>query len=73
LLAGLGLWLCPPFIVSDLLASGQLVPLLTDYGRPEMEIVALYPHRRQLSAKVRLFLDRLVEQFAQEQRWVSAA
>lgn len=66
--AGLGLWLCPPFLVSDLLASGALVPLLTDYGRPEMEIVALYPHRRQLSAKVRLFLDRLVGQFAEELR-----
>jgi DNA-binding transcriptional LysR family regulator len=65
--AGLGLWLCPPYIVSDLLASGALVPLLTDYDRPEMEIVALYPHRRQLSAKVRLFLDRLVDRFAEEQ------
>ena len=46
------------------------MPLLTDYDRPEMEIVALYPHRRQLSAKVRLFLDRLVDQFAEEQRWL---
>jgi DNA-binding transcriptional LysR family regulator len=72
-LAGIGLWLCPPYIVSDLLASGELVSLLNEYGRPEMEIVALYPHRRQLSAKVRLFLDRLVEQFAQEQRWAYAA
>jgi DNA-binding transcriptional LysR family regulator len=66
--AGLGLWLCPPYIVSDLLASGALVPLLPDYGRPEMEIVALYPHRRQLSTKVRLFLDLLVARFAEEQR-----
>ncbi|HEY1795902.1 MAG TPA: LysR family transcriptional regulator [Stellaceae bacterium] len=73
LLAGLGVWLCPPFIVSDLLESGELVPLLTNYGRPEMEIVALYPHRRQLSAKVRLFLDRVVAQFAQEQRWAYPA
>jgi DNA-binding transcriptional LysR family regulator len=66
--AGLGLWLCPPYIVGDLLASGALVRLLPDYGTPEMEIVALYPHRRQLSAKVRLFLDRLVDRFAEEQR-----
>jgi DNA-binding transcriptional LysR family regulator len=71
-LAGVGLWLCPPYIVSDLLASGALVPLLTDYGRPEMEIVALYPHRRQLSAKVRLFLDRLIDRFAEEQRGLDA-
>jgi DNA-binding transcriptional LysR family regulator len=71
--AGLGLWLCPPYIVSDPLASGALVPLLPDYGRPEMEIVALYPHRRQLSAKVRLFLDMLIDRFDEEQRWLDAA
>jgi DNA-binding transcriptional LysR family regulator len=66
--AGLGLWLCPPYAVSDLLVSGALVPLLPDYGRPEMEIVALYPHRRYMLAKVRLFLDMLVDRFAEELR-----
>ena len=70
--AGLGLWMCPRYHVSDLLASGALVPLLPDYGRPEIEIVALYPHRRQLSAKVRLFLDMLVERFAMEEHWRDA-
>ena len=64
---GLGLWLCPPLLVSDLLVSGALVRLLPDYAGPDMEIVALYPHRRQLSAKVRLFLDLLSHRFAQEQ------
>src|SRR5271170_1083093 len=71
--AGLGLWMCPRYHVSDLLASGALVPLLPDYGRPEIEIVALYPHRRQLSAKVRLFLDMLVERFAMEERWIDVS
>jgi DNA-binding transcriptional LysR family regulator len=70
--AGVGLWLAPPYIVSDFLASGELVPLLTEYGRPEMEIVALYPHRRQLSAKVRLFLDMLVDRFSVESYWRDA-
>ncbi|MBV9860578.1 MAG: LysR family transcriptional regulator [Alphaproteobacteria bacterium] len=68
--AGLGLWMCPPYIVSDLLASEALVPLLPDYGRPEMEIVALYPHRRHMTAKVRAFIDMLVDRFATEQRWL---
>ena len=68
--ARLGLWLCPPFIVSDLLASGALVPLLPDYRTPELEIVALYPHRRRLSTKVRLFLDMVVDRFAEEPRWL---
>ena len=48
------------------------MPLPADYDRPEMEIVALYPHRRQLSAKVRLFLDMLVDRFATEQHWLDA-
>jgi DNA-binding transcriptional LysR family regulator len=48
-IGGLGLWLSPPFVVSDLLASKELVSLLPDYRLPEMEIVALYPHRRHLA------------------------
>ena len=71
--AGLGLWLSAPFIVSDLLASKELVPLLRDYRLPEMEIVALYPHRRHLTAKVRAFLDMLVDQFSNAQRRLAAA
>lgn len=62
----------PPYIVSDLLASGALVTLLPDDRTPELEIVALYPHRRHLSTKVRLFLDMLVDRFAEEQRWLDA-
>ena len=68
-IAGLGLWVSPPFIVSNLLASRELVPLLRDYRLPEMEIVALYPHRRHLTAKVRAFVDMLVDQFSTQQRW----
>lgn len=70
--AGLGLWLCPEFLVAGMLASGELVPLLPNYRTEELEIVALYPHRRQLSTKVRLLLDMLVEHFAHEQRWLDA-
>lgn len=68
--AGIGLWLCPTFIASDLLASGALVPILLDYPTPDMEIVALYPQRRHLTAKVRAFVDILGDIFAaEEQRW----
>jgi DNA-binding transcriptional LysR family regulator len=51
-------------MIFDLLASGALVPLLPDYQAPEYEIVALYPHRRHMTAKVRAFIDMLVDQFA---------
>ena len=72
-LAGLGLWMCPPYIVSDLLASGQLVRVLTGHPTPEMEIVALYPHRRHMTATVRIFLDMLVDRFAEEQHSLDRA
>jgi DNA-binding transcriptional LysR family regulator len=65
--AGLGLWLCPPFVASDLLASGALVTLLPDCRKLEVEAVALYPHRRLLTAKVRVFLDMLADRFTEEQ------
>jgi DNA-binding transcriptional LysR family regulator len=68
--AGIGLWLAPPYIVSDLLATGAVAPILRDYKMPQMEIVALYPHRRHMTAKVRTFIDMLVERFASEQRWL---
>jgi DNA-binding transcriptional LysR family regulator len=71
-IAGIGLWLVPPFMIFDLLASGALVPLLLDYRAPEFEIVALYPHRRHLTAKTRAFLDMLVERFASERRRLEA-
>jgi DNA-binding transcriptional LysR family regulator len=65
-LAGTGVVFLPPFAISDLLASGGLVPLLPDYQTPEFEIVALYPHRRHVTAKVRAFIDMLVERFVDE-------
>jgi DNA-binding transcriptional LysR family regulator len=71
-LAGLGLWLVPPYIVADLLSSGALVPVLLDYGSPELEIVAVYPHRRHMTAKLRIFLDMLIDRFAEERRWLDS-
>lgn len=72
-IAGVGLWLTSAFVISDLLASGALVPLLLDYRVPEREIVALYPHRRHMTAKVRAFIDMLVDLFATEQRRLGPA
>jgi DNA-binding transcriptional LysR family regulator len=66
--AGIGLVLTAPFIVADLLASGALVPLLLPgYRTQEFEINAFYPHRRHLSAKVRAFIDLLVDRFGEHE------
>jgi DNA-binding transcriptional LysR family regulator len=52
-------------MVGALLGSGALVPLLPGYRTPELEINAFYLHRRHLSAKVRAFIDLLVDRFAE--------
>jgi DNA-binding transcriptional LysR family regulator len=49
------------------------VPLLPSYRMPELEINALYPHRRHLSAKVRAFIDMLVDRFGEQQHWLQTA
>jgi DNA-binding transcriptional LysR family regulator len=68
-LAGGGLLLTAPFIVHEELEAGSLIRLLPEYQTHEFSIVALYPHRRYLAAKVRVFIDALVALFA-EQQWL---
>ncbi|MER9237008.1 LysR family transcriptional regulator [Mesorhizobium sp. M0622] len=71
--AGIGLVLTVPYLMADLLASGALVPLLPHYRAQSFDIKALYPHRRHLSAKVRVFIDMLVGRFAEQERWLERA
>jgi len=40
-------------------AAGRLIPILTKFMPEEIAILAIYPHRHQLSAKVRSFIDLL--------------
>lgn len=69
--AGIGLALMSPVTVFDLLESGALVPLLPGYRTPEFEINALYPHRRHVTAKLRVFIDMLIDRFADERWWLN--
>jgi DNA-binding transcriptional LysR family regulator len=62
---GVGIALEPDFIVAPALASGKLVPILTEYATPPVPIYAVYASRRHLSAKVRAFVDFLGERFRQ--------
>jgi DNA-binding transcriptional LysR family regulator len=54
---GCGLIQLPRYHVEDDLRSGRLVQVLADFSGPGFPITALYPHRRQLSPRVRIFLD----------------
>jgi DNA-binding transcriptional LysR family regulator len=62
-LAGMGIALLPEFCCEKQIREGKLVRLLEDYPHEDIGIYAMYPHRRHLSAKVRVFVDFMVEQF----------
>lgn len=63
--AGVGVATLPDFFVNEALEDGRLVRLFEDWSHPlDLGIWALYPHNRHLSAKVRLFVDFLVETFS---------
>lgn len=54
---GLGICCEPDFIVSDDIAAGRLTRILAEFTPPATAIHAVYASRRQLSAKVRAFVD----------------
>jgi DNA-binding transcriptional LysR family regulator len=66
-LVGHGLWHAPSFMVDAELKARSLVPLLPDYPGVEHSIVAVYPHRRHLATKVRVFIDALATLSASQQ------
>ncbi|ANN66210.1 LysR family transcriptional regulator [Bordetella bronchialis] len=56
-LRGCGLIQLPRFHVEDELRDGRLVEVLGDWQSPGLPLAALYPHHRQLSPRVRVFID----------------
>lgn len=62
-LAGLGLTLAPEFSVEQELKSGALISLLEDHIPQDGGIYAVYPHRRHVPGKVRVFVDFLAQWF----------
>jgi DNA-binding transcriptional LysR family regulator len=61
---GVGIACEPDFIVGPDIRAGRLVPVLTGYAAPATVIHVVYPSRRHLSAKVRVFTDFLAARFA---------
>lgn len=60
-IAGLGIAALPTFIISEAIVSGKLVPLLEKYQPPPVYMYTVFPTRRHLAAKVRAFVDFMVE------------
>lgn len=67
--AGQGVLNSPLFIVAKELQEGRLEAVLSEYDETDSGIYAVYPHNRHLSAKVRLFVDFLVERFGEDAPW----
>ncbi|QQC62876.1 LysR family transcriptional regulator [Paraburkholderia ginsengisoli] len=64
-LLGMGIAILPSYLIGRDMTRGRLVRLLGDYRLPQVEINIAYPSRRHLPAKVRTFIDHLVEHFNQ--------
>ena len=60
---GIGIGRIPLFCCEQEIAEGTLEIILDDYEQPEIGVYAVYPHRQYLTAKVRAFVEFLVEKF----------
>ncbi|UEM05522.1 LysR family transcriptional regulator [Skermanella rosea] len=68
-IAGQGIVRQPTFIVGDALRDGRLVTVLPDHALPQPSAYAVYPHARNLSPKVRSFVDFLAGHFRGVPPW----
>ncbi|MBV7484887.1 LysR family transcriptional regulator [Bordetella sp. BOR01] len=65
-LAGCGLIQVPRFRLEEHLKAGRLVQVLSEWACPDLPICALYPSHRQLSPRVRVFVDWLRDLYAEK-------
>jgi DNA-binding transcriptional LysR family regulator len=56
---GLGITIAPSFMIGADFAEGLIEPVLLDWSLPAFRVYAIYPHRRFVSPKVRVFVDAL--------------
>lgn len=69
LLEGFGLSLIPLIYVRKDIEEGRLRTALDDWSPNQTQIYAVYPSRRHLSSKVRVFIDFLLEEFKGRQQY----
>src|SRR5258708_6238047 len=65
-LDGLGIAYAPVGLFEDALLDGRLQLLLEDYPGPPTPIQLIYPERRLLSQRAKVFMDFVAEEFAHE-------
>ncbi|MCB9639386.1 MAG: LysR family transcriptional regulator [Myxococcales bacterium] len=68
-IAGMGISLLPTFLCYEPFQEGLLQQVLPTWRPPANAIYAVYPSRRYLSAKVRVFLEFLTERLSPSSAW----
>ncbi|GGA51495.1 LysR family transcriptional regulator [Nitratireductor aestuarii] len=68
-LAGLGLVQLSAFLVGEDIKHGRLISVLTEFARDEPPICAVYPTRRHLSPKVRMFIEEIRQKWRAGPPW----
>ena len=63
-IGGQGIGFLPPMLVHEDLTAGRLVRLMPDWRTTSLPIYAVYPSRKHLPQKVRIFVDMLVKKVA---------
>ncbi|WJR26109.1 LysR family transcriptional regulator [Pseudomonas mosselii] len=64
-LAGLGMLWLPQYMAKPHLISGELLPLFEDWHMSPMPMYLAFPPNRHVSAKVRVFIDWIIELMAE--------
>ncbi len=65
-LGGTGIARLQTFVAAPDIATGRLVQVLPEYRMPAQSLYAIFPERRHLPAKVRVFVDFVVERIGAE-------
>ncbi|MBA4256440.1 MAG: LysR family transcriptional regulator [Polaromonas sp.] len=68
-LAGYGIAWRSTWEVEADIAAGRLVPVLEDYAAPPNGIYAVFPQRKHLALRVRLWIDFLKQRYGQVHFW----
>lgn len=67
--SGMGVIHLPSYLLAQHLGEGRLQPLLQPFAPEPLPIRAVYPTRRHLTPKVRLFIDSLYEAWQPRPPW----
>jgi DNA-binding transcriptional LysR family regulator len=68
-LLGMGIVYQPTFIAAEAVRQGTLVPILTDFATPILDMCAVFPGNRFVPQRVRTFVDFLGERLGPEPYW----